>query len=61
MAKAIPEYACSRSDLDSTTIIINKITKLECDIVQDVLRAIPRDLNVARNEDNLNKNWSSLI
>ena len=57
LAKAILEYASSRSDLDTATIIINKITKLECDVVQDVLCAIPRDLNVALNEDNLNKNW----
>ena len=57
LAEAILEYACSRSDLDTTALIINKITKLECDVVQDVLCAIPRDLNVALNEDNLNKKW----
>ena len=51
LAKAILEYACSRSDLDTTASTINKITKLEYDVVQDVLCAIPRDLNVALKED----------
>jgi hypothetical protein len=54
---AIFEYSCKRKNLEDTANTISQITKLECDVVKDVVRAIPSEQNSELNEEDLHQFW----